>query len=297
VALGDGDNTFREQVPTPLIQVESAGGDDTYYLDPGSTIVIIEIIGGDDTIDFSGSSQSTTVALDTSSGVASDADGDVFITGSVETVVGTAQADSFQDHSTTLRRRFVGGPGNDTLMGTDQGDVLIGGDGNDVLSGGAGDDFLDGGSGNDTLHGGSGNDILLGGAGNDQLSGNGGRDLLIGGAGSDVLSGNGGHDILISGTTAYDTLDAVLQSILAEWSREDVSYSTRMGHISGSSGGLNGNAFLIASGSNRTVFDDQAGDTLTGGDGKDWFFVKKGGSNKDKIKDLDDNDTRTEIDS
>ena len=84
-----------------------------------------------------------------------------------------------------------GGPGDDTLVGTE---------GNDSLYGQAGNDTLEGLGGNDTLHGNEGNDILLGGAGDDFLAGQEGDDTLDGGAGNDVLGWGGfGHDILTGG--------------------------------------------------------------------------------------------------
>ncbi|MBY6117316.1 calcium-binding protein, partial [Mameliella alba] len=62
---------------------------------------------------------------------------------------------------------FVGGVGNETVLGTDADD--------NILSGGGGNDLLDGRNGNDTLNGNAGNDTLIGGAGADSL--NGGADI------------------------------------------------------------------------------------------------------------------------
>src|SRR5579883_1848298 len=72
-----------------------------------------------------------------------------------------------------------GGPGNDTLVGSDGRDHLIGGAGSDVLYGNGGDDRLWGGSPNplsngspsdvDRLFAGTGNDDLIGGPGTNQL--------------------------------------------------------------------------------------------------------------------------------
>ncbi len=63
-----------------------------------------------------------------------------------------------------------GGPGDDTLVGTNEDDdELSGGDGNDLLIGGDGDDVLSGGDGDDTLVGGVGRDILTGGSGADRF--------------------------------------------------------------------------------------------------------------------------------
>jgi Ca2+-binding RTX toxin-like protein len=129
---------------------------------------------------------------------------------------------------------------------------------------------LSGGPGNDTLVGGSGGNVLLGGTGDDSLVGGGGRDLLIGGIGSDTLVGQGGEDILIGGTTAYDSNYAALDAIMAEWTRTDLVYASRVADLRGTTtGGLNGSTFLTGS----TVFDDAAPDNLTGGAGLDWFWI------------------------
>lgn len=45
---------------------------------------------------------------------------------------------------------------------------------------------------------------------------------------------------------------------------------------------LNGDYFLLDSGSGRTVFNDASSDTLTGSTGSDWFFA----GTADKITDL-----------
>ena len=66
-----------------------------------------------------------------------------------------------------------GGPGNDTLTGTNGPDTLVGGPGNDDLEGLRGPDRIFGGPGDDLLFDGENNrgarDILVGGSGNDTL--------------------------------------------------------------------------------------------------------------------------------
>lgn len=86
-----------------------------------------------------------------------------------------------------------GTPGNDTLLGTANADLI---------QAGAGNDFVDGADGNDTLVGGDGSDVLVGGAGEDSLSGEEGNDRLIGGADSDKLEGGKGSDVLDGGEGA-----------------------------------------------------------------------------------------------
>src|SRR5207302_5325888 len=102
--------------------------------------------------------------------------------------------------------------------------------------------FLFGGDGNDTLDAGgsTANNVLVGGAGADALTGGTGRDLLIGGLGADTLRGGGGDDILIGGYTDYDANVQALLAVMKEWGRTDATYNTRVNHLSGTSGGLNG---------------------------------------------------------
>jgi Ca2+-binding RTX toxin-like protein len=88
-----------------------------------------------------------------------------------------------------------GGPGNDTITGSEIGDQLRGGLGNDTILGGPGIDLGFGGEGNDVLIGGGGNDQLHGEDGNDIFGNpsavaNGvaddtGNDQFFGGSGSD----------------------------------------------------------------------------------------------------------------
>jgi Ca2+-binding RTX toxin-like protein len=95
--------------------------------------------------------------------------------------------------------------GNDTFIGTAEGNFLSGGSGNDTLIGNAGKDVLVGGSGDDRLDGGEDKDLLFAGAGNDSLSGGDADDYLIADAGNDVLDGGNGNDVL-AGMDGNDTL-------------------------------------------------------------------------------------------
>jgi hypothetical protein len=82
-----------------------------------------------------------------------------------------------------------------------------------------------------------------------------------------VLLGGLNDDILIGGRTTYDNNVPALQALMAEW-KLGASYGSRREHLLGQPGGLNGTYSLIG-----TVIDDgPAVDTLTGGDGADWFW-------------------------
>jgi len=74
--------------------------------------------------------------------------------------------------------RFVGGGGDDTMLGSD------------------GADYMDGHARNDSIDGGSGDDTLLGGAGNDTITGDAGDDIIGTGTGFDRALGGAGHDVL-----------------------------------------------------------------------------------------------------
>jgi ELWxxDGT repeat protein len=164
--------------------------------------------------------------------------------------------------------------------------VVFGYAGNDDISvagGVAQPAWLYGGDGNDRLKGGSGANVLLGGAGDDLLAGGSNRDLLIGGTGADRLVGDANDDILIAGSTAFDADPAALAAVLAEWTRTDADFQTRVGHLM-NGGGLNGAVCINAT----TVSDDNAYDVLTGSSGTDWFLFNRDndGVVQDKVTDL-----------
>src|SRR5262249_48846451 len=152
-----------------------------------------------------------------------------------------------------------------------------------------------GGDGGDTLdaQGSTAANVLVGGAGNDTLLGGAGNDLLIGGKGSDTLHGNGRPGIPIGGTTNPHTNAAALCPLVREWGGRDRSYSTRVSHLKGSSGGLNGSSVLTSA----TVFDDGVTDTLYGDAGTDWFFALTSGptQKKDRVQDRGSSEVLTSL--
>ncbi len=95
---------------------------------------------------------------------------------------------------------------NNSLVGSDQAEILGGDDGDDTLHAGGGGDFLFGGHGNDQLFGEAGNDVLVGGNGDDSLSGGADDDVLAGGAGADTfvysLAADEGSDQILDFSTA-----------------------------------------------------------------------------------------------
>jgi Ca2+-binding RTX toxin-like protein len=120
-----------------------------------------------------------------------------------------------------------------------------------------------------------------GGAGNDRLSGGGGSDILIGGLGADILLGNNGDDILIAGTTSYDANDEALLALLNEWNLSG-KYDNRLKNLREGTGQfLDGTGVHLWKGT--TVFNDTSADRLSGGNGRDWFFLDGA---KDSIDDF-----------
>jgi hypothetical protein len=170
----------------------------------------------------------------------------------------------------TLTDARLTGVGSDALTNIQRA-WLTGGPGDNVLdaTGFAGQVLLAGGAGNDTLRAGPGGGVLLGGPGNDTLAGGAGRDVLIGGTGGDALTAGSNGDLLIAGSTAFDANGPALWALLAEWRRTDRSYAQRLADLR-QGGGLNGGVRLTTS----AVLDDLSRDTLTGGAGADWFWLK-----------------------
>lgn len=113
---------------------------------------------------------------------------------------------------------------------------------------------LDGGDGDDILLGGSAADIILGGLGN---------DMLIGGLGSDYLDGDVGNDILVDGTVTLNSRSDSLDRVLSTWNSQPVITDAICNDIV---------ARLTVS------FDKGNRDTLSGGEGTDWFWSSTSGA-------------------
>ncbi|MCX7566667.1 calcium-binding protein [Sulfitobacter sp. F26169L] len=115
----------------------------------------------------------------------------------------------------------------ETLVGTDQDDVLTGtpfGDeissgsgnntiyalaGNDVVATGAGDDLIEAFGGNNLITAGEGHNTIRSGDGNDTISTEGdGNDLINAGHGNNLVNASGGDDIIRFGGTGKSTIDA-----------------------------------------------------------------------------------------
>lgn len=86
---------------------------------------------------------------------------------------------------------------SNTVLGTDESDVINTGGGSQTILSGNGDDQIFAGGGPDIVESGNGNDWIEGEAGPDVLNGGNGKDVLIGGASPDILSGGQGPDVFV----------------------------------------------------------------------------------------------------
>ena len=172
---------------------------------------------------------------------------------------------------------ILGTNNNDILIRTEEDDIILGLSGNDTLRGNAGNDSLEGNQGNDralggegkdTLVGGRGKDTLLGEAGNDLLEGDRGNDRLLGGDGDDALSGGSGKDTLL-GETGNDVLEGGNQKDLL---RGDVGEDLLFGG--------QGNDTLLGEADDDLLAGNGNADRILGGEGNDSAF---GGGGQDTI--------------
>ncbi|MEM9580499.1 MAG: Hint domain-containing protein [Pseudomonadota bacterium] len=140
-------------------------------------------------------------------------------------------------------------PGADSIDGGAGSDTIFGEAGDDTIAGGGGADSIDGGIGNDTIDGGNGDDTILGGDGDDVITdsgGSGSQDSIDGGAGNDTISGGLASDTITGGTGA-DVID-------------------------GQAG-----ADSVDGGAGNDTISVSQGDTVTGGEGEDYFTLQDTG--------------------
>jgi Ca2+-binding RTX toxin-like protein len=289
-----------------LFEIDDRGGDDTYAFSTKKKHVTLHDQDGTDTLDFSNAIKRVILKLLYSDGRSQwihAGNNRLALDGIFENAVGTSFADNITgneaDNVITTgagNDTVYGRPGNDvidvgdgsniaagnrhddTLIGGADDDRLNGGGGRDTIDGGGGDDvvygfkghdLIRGGDGNDALTAGDGDDVVIGGAGQDELFGALGRDVLIGGDGPDSLRGAVGEDMLIGSWTAYDSDDAALEAILAEW-RSSRSIDERIHNLRFGEGLSQGYPL------DPSIFDDMLEDYLEGGWGADWFYPLRG---------------------
>lgn len=89
------------------------------------------------------------------------------------------------------------GSGDDTFVGTLNGDTVHGNAGDDSVAGGFGNDLIYGNEDDDLLVAGVGNDTVFGGPGFDTVAGGNDEDLLFGGTGDDTIQAGSGSDVIV----------------------------------------------------------------------------------------------------
>jgi hypothetical protein len=183
---------------------------------------------------------------------------------------------------------------------------LVGGSANDVFdlqTGGSLDGSLNGGGGTNTLDytaykgdvfvdllrqtaslvgqgvsnvanvfGSQGNNLIVGDAGPNVLVGGTGRNVIIGDGGSDQITGGDGFNLLIGGLTSYDSNLDALHALMAYWDNPGDTTLDQLVNPLRHGIQFDGQ-FLVFNKS--TVQNDNAPDSLVGGNGPNWFIADK----------------------
>ncbi len=284
-------------------------GNDTYSWAPGAKVY--ETIwdgGGVDTL--SAANQTRSVELHLTAGVFSKIGSPVWdehawvrdnLAIAFNAAIENATGSNYDDYifGSAAGNVLVGGPGNDTMRGSEWADRNV--VDNDTMYGGGGGDFMAGHNGRDVMYGGEGNDFVIGDDGNDILSGENGNDMLYGGAGNDLLIGGLGNDTLSGGAgldeASYAGAGAPVSATLsleggrASGGHGDNSIDRLAGieKLTGSAFAdtLNGdaNANVLNGGPGDDLLRGGAGnDTLAGGGGQDRFVWTAAAFNSGDIR-------------
>ena len=273
--------------------VKGGAGDD--LLAGGAGADTIDGEAGINTVDYSARTDAVTVDLAEPATDGAPGEGDVLSNfrgirgGSGNDVLKLAPPPEGSS-DVTANRAIAGGPGNDTLTGTDAVDDLRGGAGNDTINALDGGDRLVGGEGADTLNGGDGSDLMFGdvsedpafgesgatqpGDGNDTLNGGDGADQMGGAGGNDTLDGGGWDDRMWGGSGA--------DTFRGGDGKDQVSYEYRIAAVAvtiGAGARDDGNALDGPAGARDSLAADteyvrgsQSADALTGGAGDDTLY-------------------------
>jgi Ca2+-binding RTX toxin-like protein len=149
-----------------------------------------------------------------------------------------------------IKNSISGKDGNDILHGGNLEDLLLGGNGNDILYGNDGPDRLHGGNGDDDLFGGSGDDMLQGGTGSDYMDGGDDYDVA---SFVEIAPTSVDYDGLIF-TTSYDSVTDTSTYTATNPDTGDTDTVVNVEELRGSN----------------------YNDTMTGGDGDDYFVGARG---------------------
>jgi Ca2+-binding RTX toxin-like protein len=283
--FADGTNTALDTGGADVVEIRGTAGADTFTISqaggllmvstPNASITVsqsvhtVTILGmdGSDTVTLNDINETRPLALIVDLGDGTD------------TFIGQS---SF---SNRLPIQVLGQGGDDTLSGSNDGDILDGGDGNDSIFGDRGEDTIQGGAGNDTVFGDLDDDIIRGGDGADSLFGGIGKDLLLGGGGDDRLNGNSDNDTL-EGELGNDTVLAGAGNDLVRGGSGDDSLK-----------GQSGWDTIFGNGGNDTIRAGSGNDVINGGDGDDTIRgdagndLIAGGDGSDQINGASGSDT------
>lgn len=236
---------------------------------------------GTNTVSYAGATAGIAVSLQTGTGTAGDAAGDVI--SNFARVIGSAHADTITG---ATGAHLEGGQGDDLLIAGAGGVMLVGGAGSDTASfagitsdltgslssvtgaaGGtvslSGIEGLIGGSGNDTLSGGSAAGALDGGAGNDVIVAGSGAENLAGGAGQDTLSFAGATDGVYANLADGDLVGGFSSAAGGDLATDDT-----ISGFEGLEGGAGGDVLVGDAGANHLT-GNGGDDVLEGGLGAD----------------------------
>ena len=228
-------------------RIEALGGNDLLIGNAGADT----LDGGNGSDSVSYRYDSGVVTIDLSAGTAIDSSGSTDTLISIENVTGSA--------------------GDDTIIGTDDANVIFAGAGNDKVSGRGG------------------NDILFGEAGKDTLEGEAGDDFLVGGLDADVLNGGDGNDtasyftsatpVSVSLTTGTGWAgDAKGDQLIGIENLEGSEFEDLLIGDSGNNilSGLGGNDLLYGEAGDDWLDGGTESDRLYGGDGNDKLYGQAG---------------------
>jgi Ca2+-binding RTX toxin-like protein len=187
-----------------------------------------------------------------------------------------------------------------TIIGTENNDVLVGGNPKEIIAGLGGNDTLSGAGQDDTLFGGTGNDRLFGGIKDDALYGDAGNDYLNGGTGDNTLYGGAGNDAYLV-RTDDDLVSETSYTVDGDWNvtvgatdaggidtvRSQIDYTLGDGleklvllgdAVDGNGNDLNNT--VKGNGEDNTLNGYAGIDQLVGGNGNDLLY---GGADNDRL--------------
>ncbi|MBE9095882.1 DUF4347 domain-containing protein [Tychonema sp. LEGE 07203] len=193
--------------------------------------------------------------------------------------------------------RFDGTNGNDTILGSINGDEINGFDGSDLLAGLRGNDNIYGGlnsdfpvgpnidsdllfgnEDNDYINGVAGDDLIFAGENDDVVYGGKDNDIIFGDKGSDTLIGDEGNDTIYGGTLNPLDGDLTGNDLLFGLAGDDfLSGEENQDTIAGGDGNDTvragkGSDVVLGESGNNLLFGDEGNDTICCGDGEDTVY-------------------------